>query len=368
MPVYKDERRGTYYYAFYKQGQKHRSKDFDNRKDCDKALAKALLEADKIARETYTFDQVAQLFLEDQGKKLKPTSLEKCQQNLSLMLSTLGSVRVDRLTSRQYEKALKALDEYKYRGKPLSNAYKNKLLKTFRQLCKFAEKRYDLVTNIPGKYDNYKAEPRKEMQIITLEEFNRFLDVIDDMRYRALFTVLFYMGLRIGEANALMWDDIDFEKNTISVKRSVSTKVKDGEGYLITTPKTPSSIRTLPMPQIVSNTLLGYRGKLFIDGEDLSQAFVFGLSKPIAESTIQQRKDAYIKKAGLPNIRLHDFRHSCASLLINKNATPLLVSKWLGHSSVTMTLDVYSHLWKSELEQIAEVIDAENRLQNRLQL
>lgn len=364
MPVYKDERRGKYYYSFSVRGKRVRSKDFDNRKDCDKALAKALLEADKVARETYTFAQVATLFLDDQAKRLKPTSLQKCEQNLSLMLETLGNIRVDRLTTTHFEKALKHLDQYTYHGKPLSNAYKNKHLKAFKQLCKFAEKRYDLSTSVPWKFDNYRTEPKKEMQIITLEEFNRLMEVTDDRCYRALFTVLFFMGLRIGEANALQWSDVDFTKNTLAVRKTVNTKLKENGEYIITTPKTPSSIRTLPMPQIVCNALIEYRDNLPVDKENLSQAFVFGLSRPIPESTIQQRKNTFVKRAGLPPIRLHDFRHSCASYLINRNATPLLVSKWLGHSSVTMTMDVYAHLWKSELEQIVEVINQENCTQN----
>lgn len=357
MAVQRDKRRGTYYYAFSYHGKRVRSKDFDNKKDCDKAYAKALLEAGKIPVEAYTFDQVAHFFLEDQAKKLKPTSLQKCEQNLSLMLATLGKVRVDRLTPNQYAKAMKALDAYQYRGKPLTNAYKNKLLKTFRQLCKFAEKRYDLTTTVPAKFDNYKNEPKREMQIITLEEFKRLLDVIEDDCYRALFTILFFMGLRIGEADALQWKDVDFTKNTLSITKTVSTKVREDGEYLIQAPKTPSSIRTLPMPQIVSNTLLQYRDKLPVESENLAETFLFGLSRPLAESTIQGRKNAFIKKAGLPNMRLHEFRHSCASYLINKNATPLLVSKWLGHATVSMTLDIYSHLWKSELDQIVSVIN-----------
>lgn len=359
MPVYKDERRGTYFYSFSYQGKRVRSKDFANRKDCDKALAKALLETDKIPSETYTFNQVAHFFFEEQAKKLKPQSLKKCQDNLTLMLSLLGNVRVDKLSVTQYQKALKQMDKYEYRGKPLTNAYKNKLLKTFKQLCKFSEKRYDLATNVPWKFDNYKNDSKEEMRIITPEEFSRFYEQIEEPCYRALFTVLFFMGFRLGEANALQWSDVDFEKNTISVNKAVTTKMQiDGE-YLISTPKTASSVRTLPMPQIVSRRLLEYRDNLPIKKENLAHAFLFGLSRPIPESNIRVREKKWLQMAELPDIRIHDFRHSCASYLINKNATPLLVSKWLGHSSVTMTLNVYSHLWKSELEQIVDVINAD---------
>ena len=163
------------------------------------------------------------------------------------------------------------------------------------------------------------------------------------------------MGLRIGELNGLQWQSVDFENNTLTISQTVTTKKKSDEGqFLITTPKTKSSARTLPMPSVVANALKGLFPK---DSENIAQMFVFGGLKPIPETTLQKRKNFYFKEANLEPIRLHDFRHSCASFLINNKATPLLVSKWLGHSNVSMTLNTYSHLWKSELDEIVKMID-----------
>lgn len=362
MPVYKDKRRGTYYYSFSVNGQRVRSKDFSNKKDCDKALAKALLETDYIPSETYTFNQVAEIFLSEKKPRLKHQSYDRLETMIGHFLVTIGDVRVDRLTVQQYQKALKHLDEYTFHGKPLKNNYKNKIIRSFKQLCAFANKRYDLFTNIPDKFDPYRNEDKVEMKIITLDQFYQLLAVIDDPTYRTMFIVLYFMGFRFGEMNALQFQDIDFQKNTITINKTVTTKVKDGENqYLVTSPKTKSSVRTLPMPEIVSNALLTYRDNLPVDKEKLSQCFVFGLVRPIAESTVQKRKNDYFKKAGLEPIRIHDFRHSCASYLINRGrATPLLVSRWLGHANVTMTLNTYSHLWNTELEQIVNIINMEN--------
>ena len=361
MPIYKDKRRGTYYYSFSVNGKRIRSKDFSNKKDCDKALAKALLETDYIPSETYTFNQVAEIFLREKYPRLKRQSYDRLETMLGHFLVTIGNVRVDRLTVQQYQKALANLDAYTFHGKPLKNAYKNKIIRSFKQLCAFANKRYDLFTNVPDKFEPYRNEDKAEMKIITTDQFYQLLSVIEDPTYSTMFTVLYFMGFRFGEMNALQWADIDFHKNTISINKTVTTKIKNGDNqYLITSPKTKSSVRTLPMPEIVSNALLTYRDNLTIPKENLSQAFVFGLVRPIPESTVQKKKNEYFKRAGLEIIRIHDFRHSCASYLINKKATPLLVSKWLGHANVTMTLNTYSHLWNTELEQIVSLINAEN--------
>lgn len=358
MPVYKDSRRGTYYYSFSVNGKRVRSKDFKTKGAANKALAKAVLDTEYVAVENYTFNQVAEQFLKDRKDKIKIQSYLRMQTRLNHMLSVLGDVKVDKLTVNQYQNALSELDKYIYRGKPLSNVYKNKVIRTFKQLCDFARKRYDLVTNVPDKFDSYKNEEKEEMKFITLDQFNQLIGVIDEDLYKALFTTLFYMGLRIGEANALQWQDIDFEKHTLSVNKTVTTKIKVGEEqYLISTPKTKSSIRTLPLPQIVFNALSVLHEQVISHPYYSPSRFVFGFDRPVPESTIRKKKDDSLNKAGLEHIRLHDFRHSCASFLINNNATPLLVSKWLGHANVSMTLNTYSHLWKSELDEIVSVID-----------
>lgn len=358
MPVYKDSRRNTFYYSFSVNGKRVRSKDFKTKAAATKALAKAVLDTDYVAVENYTFNQVAEQFYKDREGKIKLQSFGKMKTRLQHFLDVVGNVRVDKLTVKQYQAALDHLDTYTCRGKSLSNVYKNKCIRTFKQLCEFARKRYDLVTNIPDKFDNYRNEDKKEMKFITLDQFNQLMEVVDDEAFRTLFIVLFYMGCRIGEASALTWEDVNFEENTLSINKTVTTKTKVAdEIYMVSTPKTKSSIRTLPMPQIVSNALLSLRDK--VSGHPLysPSRFVFGFDRPIPENTIQTRKNRYFAAAGLEPIRLHDFRHSCASFLINNGATPLLVSKWLGHANVSMTLNTYSHLWKSELSEIVNVID-----------
>ena len=85
--------------------------------------------------------------------------------------------------------------------------------------------------------------------------------------------------------------------------------------------------------------------------------FVFGNTLPFPETTIQKRKNSYCKLANIKQIRIHDFRHSCASLLINKGASVPLVSKYLGHSNVSITLNTYTHMFKSELDKMTDILN-----------
>ena len=365
MPVYKDKQKTKdgrqFYYTIHYVDQYYmphriKSKRYLTKKEAEKAEAKKLLELDKLPTETMTFNQAALIFLEEKKKKLKPGSYRDFENVLSNALEVLGNIQIDKLSNRQYEAFLSHLENFTRNGKQITNKYKNRSVSALKQLLEFTQRRYNLTSSVPSRYEPFKAEPPKEMKYITSDQLEMLLSVVDDVVYKALFTTLFYMGLRIGEANGLQWKHI--KDNTLTVKQTVNTKMRDADGnYLITTPKTASSVRSLPVPQIVSKSLDELHEYYANLDEFSDEWFVFGGIKPIAESTIAKAKQKYFKAADLADIRLHDFRHSCASFLINNGASPLLVSKWLGHSNVAMTLNRYSHLYKSELWEIVKEID-----------
>ena len=365
MPIYKsdqptkDGRR--YYYVISKTTNGSRkqikSKLFKTRKEAVQAESEKMLELNKLPSKSITFGQLATVFLADLEPRVKPQSILRNRNQLRHFLKSLGDTQIDKLTLEQYQDALLELDNYTRNGKPLTNKYKNKVIATFKRLIAFGNKRYGISTDIPSKIDNYKNERKKEMKFITYEEFKHFISVVDNPIFKSVFITLYFMGLRCGEMNGLQWQDIDFSKRTMTIRRTVDTKHKVNGEYYISSTKTEGSERTLPLPQIVYESLLDIKEHQYKPSENVSPVFVFGGLSPIPETTIQKNKNKYFKKAGMTPIRIHDFRHSCASYLINKNATPLLVSKWLGHASVTMTLNTYSHLWKNELENIVNLID-----------
>jgi integrase len=182
---------------------------------------------------------------------------------------------------------------------------------------------------------------------IKKEEMKRFLLVIDDPHFKLLFMMLYYYGLRIGEARGLKHKDIDFKNKTVYIRRSLTNKLEGGKRTELS-PKSSSSIREYPLLKIVSATY-----KEVFSGHPSKNEYLFSYG----ESTIARYNRKYSLEAGLKTIRLHDFRHSCASYLINNGMDYLQVSSWLGHKSPVTTLDVYSHLFPSRKKAIGDFID-----------
>ena len=121
-----------------------------------------------------------------------------------------------------------------------------------------------------------------------------------------------------------------------------------------------SSYRTIPIP----NFLLNYLKDLYDDGSRFynfnDNWYVFGDVDPLLETTLRDRKTKNAFKAGVKDIRVRDFRHSCASLLIDSGANITLVAKYLGHSKIDETLNTYSHMYQNRLENIVQIIEVQN--------
>ena len=153
---------------------------------------------------------------------------------------------------------------------------------------------------------------------------------------------------------ALTWKDV--VGNNLNINKTLSNRLK-GEQRETSTPKTKNSIRILPLTEKIKKDLdiMKSNAKQYIDYSD--DWFIFGNTRPLVQSTICTYKNRYCKLAGVKQIRIHDFRHSCASLLINKGANITLVSKYLGHTNISITLNTYTHMYKSELEQMTNILN-----------
>ena len=167
-----------------------------------------------------------------------------------------------------------------------------------------------------------------------------------------LFNLLYYTGARIGEILALNIKDIDLYDNKIKITKSYQ-KIKKKE--YITPPKTRASVRTIGIPKFLSEIIKNYTDKLY-DVENMQRIF------NISRTNIHKIKNITVKKSNLKNIRLHDFRHSHASLLINEGVNIVAISKRLGHESIKMTLDTYSHLMDESEDKLIFALDKIKRI------
>ena len=173
-------------------------------------------------------------------------------------------------------------------------------------------------------------------------------------------------ALNIHEQWKKMGLALDYSKERFTLDEGLNkavTKVpdkKNNKPYSVSSPKTSSSYRTIPIP----NFLLDDLKQLYDDSTRYykfnDEWYVFGDVDPMPETTLRDRKTKNAFKAGVKDIRVHDFRHSCASLLIDSGANITLVAKYLGHSKIDETLNTYSHMYQNRLENIVQIIEVQN--------
>lgn len=203
----------------------------------------------------------------------------------------------------------------------------------------------------PADLVDLPKQKRAEMKVLSPGEAVRFMAVIVYSRFKAFFSLLLSSGMRPGEALGLKWPDIDFEGKRVTVNRSL-TDIR-GRGWALKEPKTDRSRRTIPLPALVIEDLLEHKTIQAAEklkakpGEYNDQGFIFAAKngEPMIENNIAKRYfKPLLKDAGLPDIRLYDLRHTCATLLLAAGVNPKVVSERLGHASITLTLDTYSHV------------------------
>lgn len=204
-------------------------------------------------------------------------------------------------------------------------------------------------------------QQRKEMQALSPEQAANFLTAIRDNRYGLLFSLLLATGIRPSEALALQWSDIDWRRGSITIQRKL-TRLRNN-GWQFDDPKTVKSRRSIPLPSSLVEALKAHRkaqleermqwGKAW---QDYNLVFTSEGGTPVHQRNLLKRyfKPA-LEQAGLPeSLRLYDLRHTCATLLLADGENLKVVSERLGHSTITLTADVYAHVSESMQRQATD--------------
>jgi len=355
----KDGRKWVYYaYIPTLSGKKkkYQSKAFRTKKEAVKAENDHIINFnDSIDVGELTFKELYSAYYENQKDKVKKTTLKTYRDRMRYM-KMLDNIKVKDLSATYYELWRKEINKL-----DVATSYKNDIQKFIKIVLNWATRYYGYsFARFYSRITRFTNpnEIKKEMDFFTLDEFKKFISLEEDLKFRCLYETLYYCGLRRSEARGLTWNDIDFARKTLRVnKNCVSVGSESSWNYEITTPKTKSSNRIIPLPDVLYNDLL----KLFNEEQQLKifkkDWFVFGRNLPVKESQMRCRKNSLCRRAGLRQIRIHDFRHSCASLLINNGANITLVAKYLGHSKIDETLNTYSHMYGSKLDEIVLAIN-----------
>jgi len=229
----------------------------------------------------------------------------------------------------------------------------------------------------PADLVDLPRQKKEEMKVLTPDQAAKFMEAVVLSPWKAFFSLMLASGMRPGEALGLKWADIDFKKKRVTVCRSL-TRIGGG-GWNLQEPKTSRSRRTIPLPNTVINDLEELKQereleeierkkkiKWNLKGKEKAEkyqdhGFVFAADngEPMSDKNIFRRHfKPLLEENDLPNIRLYDLRHTCATLLLAAGENPKIVSERLGHANITLTLDTYSHVLPDMQQAAAEKLEA----------
>lgn len=335
------------------------SKKFKTKAEALKAEREFLEKVDKgFVANDMTFQELYDKYREYQDDKVKKTT-KKNYDNKYKHIIDFMNVKCTDYTIEQFETWRSKLNRT-----DLSTNTKNDIYKFWKSILNFGAKWYNLDFNsVYRKMINFTDpnEVKKEMDFYTYEEFQKFISQETDLRFKVLFETLYFCGLRRGEARGLTWDNINFEKKTLSItKQVISEGGENSVGYYFSSPKTKKSYRTLPICDVLYNDLVEYY-KIVKKAKNFNEGFfvlgAYGGIVPFSPTAVRKRKKELADAVGLKDIRLHDFRHSCASLLINSGANITIVANFLGHTKIEETLNTYSHMFQSALGDVMNIMN-----------
>ncbi len=216
--------------------------------------------------------------------------------------------------------------------------------------------------NVATLVDSPRVE-RPAVEPLNPDEARRFLTAVRGDRLEALYTVAVALGLRQGEALGLRWPDIDLDARTLRV----AFQVQRIEGTLqLVQPKTKESRRTIPLPAVAVEALRSHRVRQLEERlqagerwEDHGLVFTTRHGKPIDAVNLIREYQRHVKAAKIGrHIRFHDLRHTCATLLLVQGVPARVIMELLGHTQISTTLDIYSHVLPTLQQEAAAKMDA----------
>lgn len=346
LPTYKDKERGTWYASFYYtdwQGRRRlkKKRGFLRQKDA-KAFEEEFLRT-KARSCDMAFGSMVEMYFDDMKGRLKANTLKNKRYLVDAkILPFFRELPLNEITPAHVRKWQSDL-----LAEGLAPTYIKTINNQISAIFNYAVRYYGLQVNPARLAGGVGKKNADEMNFWTVEQFTAVHEKVRKLPARTGLSVLFWTGLRIGELLALTPRDLDLDAGTLSVSKSFQSI--DGE-EVITEPKTPKSRRVVPVPSKLAAELREYMAALYDVGPD-DRLF------PFTKHYFRREMLKAAEAAGVERIRLHDLRHSHASLLIHLGCPVLLVSERLGHEDVQTTLRTYGHLYPSTVPEAVKKLD-----------
>lgn len=356
MPAYKDKKKGTWYASFYYEDwngvrKKKMKRNFATKKEALAWERQFLLQ--RAADPNMKFSSFVELYLADKKDRIKEnTKVTKDNVIQTKILPYFGEKPLADIQARDVIAWQNELLNYRdEKGEPYSRTYLNKIHSQLSAIFNHAVRYYNLRENPAKKAGGIGPDNQKEMDFWTKEEYLQFADVMMDkpVAFYA-FEMLYWCGLREGELLALTPADFDLEKGTVSITKSYQRlHGKD----VITTPKTPKSVRVVSMPPSLVEEMREYISSFYgIKPDD--RLFEF------TKYFLHHEMDRGSREAGVKRIRIHDLRHSHVSLLINMGVSVEAIAARVGHESIYITYR-YAHLFPSKQLEMVQLLEGQRK-------
>jgi integrase len=231
-----------------------------------------------------------------------------------------------------------------------------------RHACKL-----DLVPRNVALLVDFPKLEQSEIEPFTAEQATKFIEATKGHRLGALFSVALAIGLRKGEALGLRWSAIDLERGTLSVRVALQRLKMPGDekGCLLLREPKRSSRRTINLPRVCVSALIEHRAlqeqERRLAGttrwQESDYVFTSGIGTPMEPRNLERAYGEILSLAGLHHVRIHDLRHTAATLLLIQGVHPRVVMELLGHNQIAVTMK-YSHMVPALRKEAAEQMDA----------
>ncbi len=267
----------------------------------------------------------------------------------------IGNIRVQKLSPAMIQSMYDTLKD-----KGLSPRSIKYVHTTLHEVLKYAYK-MQIIPRNPTEFVSVPKQQKYEAQVYDREEVGKLLEAVKGTRLDIPVRLAVGLGLRRGELLALQWEDIDFKENTAYIHRNLTCTQNQ---YLFGEPKTKSGIRLLSVPLSLMEALRQHKVRQMenklLYGKEYQENHLICCrrdGRPIHTATFSQEFNRFLKQHELKHIRLHDLRHTNATLMLQMGIPAKVASERLGHANISITLDTYTHAVKELNQEAAEKLD-----------
>jgi integrase len=288
-------------------------------------------------------EQYLDRWLEAIRGSVRPSTYVSYELNARRLKKLVGRAQLSALTPAMIQTAYSKLS-----GQGLSPRSVLQIHATLHRALGQAVK-WGLTVRNPSEAVDRPRPARIEMSTLSVDELMRLFEAARGTRMYAVFVLLGTTGMRLGEALGLKWDDIDLPGRRLVIRRALQRHA--GVGLRFVEPKTSRSRRTVHLTELAVDALVAHKAHTELLRQvardrwrESGLVFTSTVGDGMEAGVVNDNLRRLLAKAGLPHIRVHDLRHTVATILLQGGAHPKLVQDLLGHSTVTLTLDTYSHV------------------------